>query len=148
MNSISSNIITYNLQCYFQNTSLKMKEKLRKFGRATRNFIQCKLMRKEPLIRRCEINIEGFDDRCERLILLASTAGKGGERAHVFLPSFLETERITLPKSMLPKKGGDRLTVYVYGVANQKSRDLPDFCQVLISGVCSLQAGELIEMNE
>jgi hypothetical protein len=128
---------------FFQPVSLKMKEKLNRFSRATRRFICNKVLRRQQPTQRCEILLDGFDDRIERLILMVSAAGVGSsESVHLSLPSFFESRRLAVPRAMLPEKSGERLTVYVYGVTSQIEGGFQGYSRVLVSGVCSLQSGE------
>ena len=142
---INSDHFAY-LNCFFtfQPSSLKMKEKLHKVGRAARCFLSTRIFRRHPAVQRCEINLQGFDDTdsVERLILVVGQRRSVAETVHMSFPAFFETNHVTVPQFLLPIKSGETMTVSVYGVTGQASGQFPGFSEVLISGVCTVQSGK------
>ena len=119
-----------------------MKEKLHKVGRAAQRFLNTRIFRRHPAVQRCEIQLQGFDDNVERLILVLCQRRNVSETVHMSFPTFFETNRVTVPQFLLPVKSGEIMTVSVYGVTSQTSGQFPGFSEVLVSGVCTVQSGK------
>ncbi|KAL8603394.1 hypothetical protein ACOMHN_004245 [Nucella lapillus] len=130
--------------CIESLTSQTLKARLHKIGRAARHFVNNKIFKHQSLRHRCEIQLEGFDDRVERLVVVISqhqTRNVRG-RVHVHLPSFFETHRISVPRFLLPSRQGEMMTVTVYGIAGQeKAQELTEFREIVVSGLCTIQIG-------
>ena len=94
-------------------------------------------------MQRCEIQLQGFDDKVDRLILAICQRTGVAETVHMSLPTFFETDRVTVPQFLLPIKPGETMTVSVYGVTSEKSGQFPSFSEVLVSGVCTVQSGKI-----
>ena len=122
-----------------------MKERLHKFGKAARHFLDSKVFRRQPTVQRCEIQLYGFDDNIERLVLVTcqkdSHPVSKNKTVHISMPSFFETTRVSLPRPLLPSKPGDLVTVTMYGVKEQEVEGLPSFRKVLASGTCTIHYG-------
>ena len=120
-----------------------MTEKIRNLGKAA-----CKLFRTAQLeksngcaqSKRCEIQIDGYKDDLNGLLIFIGCHQPGGQSITLHLPPPTETNHLVLPGSILPDTYDGGFSLHVYCLSGQDGKDLA-FSKVLASGVCTVNTG-------